>query len=250
MASSPQFFGIIPCRYASTRFPGKPLAPILGEPIFWHVFKRASRCTLLDKIVVATDDQRIEKAVQQKGVAVVMTRTDHPSGSDRVLEAAEMLKIPDDAIVVNIQGDEPALHPQMMESLVSVFQEEPEAQAATLAHPITPSEAQNPNIVKVVLDNQAKALYFSRSIIPFPRDNGTPQYLGHIGLYAYRMATLKQFVALGPGKLEMIEKLEQLRLLENGISIQVAITKYRSHGVDSPEDLARVEKILRGEHSV
>lgn len=243
MKKLPTCYGIIPARYSSTRFPGKPLADILGKPMFWHVFKQAKQCSQLHQVVLATDDRRIESAAQKLDVPVVMTRADHPSGTDRALEAAEHLNVPDDAVVVNIQGDEPALEPAMLTELVSPFSD-PHVKVTTLVRKMGPNDAQNPDRVKVVLDKNRKALYFSRSLIPYPRDRQAGEFYSHIGLYAFRKNILKQFVEMGPSHLEMTEKLEQLRLLENGIPIQVVITEHQSVGVDRPEDIETVTRIL------
>lgn len=244
MTPSIPCIGIIPARYASTRFPGKPLALIAGKPMFQRVYERASLCPALSRVVLATDDGRIEAAAIAAGVPVVMTASHHPSGTDRVLEAARTLNAPDDAIIVNIQGDEPALSPVMLTELIAPFFADPSVQVTTLATPITTDEAQNPNRVKVVLDDTHRALYFSRSPIPYPRETDFNGYLGHVGLYAFRMKTLELFSTLPEGKLEAIEKLEQLRLLENGIDIHVGITRHQSMGVDHPDDIPVVERLL------
>jgi 3-deoxy-manno-octulosonate cytidylyltransferase (CMP-KDO synthetase) len=244
MNKLPTCYGIIPARYASTRFPGKPLAPILGKPMFWHVYERAAQCPELFRVVVATDDDRILSAAEKWRVPAVMTRPDHPSGTDRVLEAAGLLKVPDTAVVVNIQGDEPALAPAMLSRLLAPFSA-PDVQVTTLAHEIDAPEAENPDRVKVVFSHDHQALYFSRAPIPYPRDNPAPVYFGHIGLYAFRMDALKKYARLPPSRLETIEKLEQLRLLENGIPIHVVTTRHRSIGVDRPQDIEIIEKILQ-----
>ncbi len=246
MNKLPKCYGIIPARYGSTRFPGKPLAKILGKPMFWHVFERARRCPELSRIVLATDDERIVSAAKELEVPVLMTRDDHPSGTDRVLEAAVLLRAPKDAVVVNIQGDEPALDPAMLTDLVSPFTD-PEVRVTTLARKIDLKEAKNPDRVKVVFAKDGRALYFSRSPIPHPRDGHRGEFYGHIGLYAFRMSILEQFVVLNPSRLETIEKLEQLRLLENGIPIHIVVTDHRSIGVDRPDDIKTVSKILMEE---
>ena len=243
-----KFYGIIPARYGSKRFQGKPLAMILGKPMFWHVYERARRCLELSQIVLATDDERIVSSAKSLNVPVVITRNNHISGTDRVLEAAEKLCVPEDAVVVNIQGDEPALEPAMLSELVKPF-ESPEIHVTTLAKKIHPKEAENSDLVKVVFANDHKALYFSRSPIPASRNDKEGEMYGHIGLYAFRMRILRQFVILGPSRLETLEKLEQLRLLENGIPIYVVITNHRSISVDRPEDIKTVNKILQGETS-
>ncbi len=246
MNKLPKCYGIIPARYGSTRFPGKPLAKILGRPMFWHVFQRARHCPELSQIVLATDDERIVSAAKKLAVPVVMTRDDHPSGTDRVVEAAELLGVPENAVVMNIQGDEPALEPAMLTELVCPFTAH-EVQVTTLARKIDSKEPQDPDRVKVVFAKDGRALYFSRSPIPHPCDGQWDKLYGHIGLYAFRMSILKQFKVLSPSRLETIEKLEQLRLLENGIPIHVVLTDHRSIAVDRPEDIKTVSKILMEE---
>lgn len=239
MPQLPPCFGIIPARYESSRFPGKPLADILGRPMFWHVHQRASQCALIGKIALATDDNRIYSESCKYNIPAVMTAADHASGTDRVLEAAQQMQIPEDAVVVNIQGDEPMLEPEMLTQLVEPFAD-PNIEVTTLATRITAAEAQNPDQVKVVWSKAGSALYFSRSPIPFSRDGEADAYWGHIGLYAFRMRTLRRFVALGQSQLERQEKLEQLRLLENDIPIYVVPTTHRTCGVDRPEDVETV----------
>ena len=243
MNKLPECYGIIPARYGSTRFPGKPLAEILGKPMFWHVFTRASQCPDLAKVVLATDDDRIMAAAQKLDVPVLMTRPDHASGTDRVLEAAILLDIPPDAVVVNVQGDEPALEPKMLSELLQPFAN-PDVQVTTLAKIIPTDQVGNPDIVKVVFSKTGKALYFSRSAIPYPNLDTGGEHYGHIGVYAFRINTLKRFVALSPSRLERTEKLEQLRLLENDIPIDVVLTAFESISVDRPEDIDRVSRIL------
>lgn len=244
MNTFPKCYGIIPARYASARFPGKPLINILGKPMFWHVYDRARRCPELAQVVLATDDERIRARAEELDVPVIMTRPDHASGTDRVLEAAELLKAEPDAVVVNIQGDEPCLEPAMLTELLAPFAE-PNVRVTTLAAHISPTEADSPDRVKVALATNGNALYFSRSAIPYDRDGSGEGYLLHIGLYAFRMEALRTFSALPPGVLERREKLEQLRLLENGIPIRVSLTHHSCHGVDREEDLAGVTNILR-----
>lgn len=244
MNKQTEFYAIIPARYDSSRFPGKPLADILGKPMFWHVYQRGIESGIFKKIILATDDERIFKAANALDVPVVMTRKDHPSGTDRVLEAAIISGVPDHAVVVNIQGDEPALVPEVLVELISPFSG-PETQVTTPAVKISIREAKNPDQVKVVFSKKNNALYFSRAPIPFDRDEGNAGYYGHIGLYAFRMATLKQFVSLGKSTLEDTEKLEQLRLLEHGIPIRIVETKHRTVGVDRPEDIEMVSEMIR-----
>lgn len=239
----PPCFGIIPARYDSQRFPGKPLADILGRPMILHVYERARQCRILSNVVLATDDARIQSAAQQYNIPVVMTRSDHPSGTDRVLEAAQKLNLAQDAIVINIQGDEPVLDPAMLAELVEPFRM-PETQTATLARKISAAQARNPNLVKVVFSTNGRALYFSRSPVPYHRNSENQHYFGHVGIYAFRMPVLQKFVALPRGRLEVAEKLEQLRLLENNIPIHIVVTKHQSIGVDRPEDIEAVSKIM------
>jgi 3-deoxy-manno-octulosonate cytidylyltransferase (CMP-KDO synthetase) len=209
-----------------------------------RVFERARRCSALARVVLATDDHRIADAAKAWKVPVVMTRTDHPSGTDRVLEAAESLGVPENAAVVNIQGDEPAIDPSMLDEVIGPFRNRL-VQVATLAAPMDAADGDDPNQVKVVMSQSGRALYFSRSVIPFFRDGKPSGYHRHIGLDAFRMAALRRFAAIGPGRLESIEKLEQLRFLEHDIPIQVVVTEHTSMGVDRPEDIATVSRIIR-----
>ena len=241
----PETIAIIPARYASSRFPGKPLTLIDGRPMFWHVYTRAAQCPLIQQVWLATDDARIEHAARELHVPVIMTSPDHASGTDRVLEAARTVHPAPEAIIVNVQGDEPALNPAMLSELLAPFAHAC-TQVSTLACPITPDEAASPDRVKVVRAHSGQALYFSRQPIPYGRDT-TPQYLGHIGLYAFRFDVLEKFSTLGESPLERLEKLEQLRLLEAHIPIHVALTAHQSHGVDRPEDLSYISALMRGE---
>lgn len=244
----PEAHGIIPARYASSRYPGKPLVLLRGMPMFWHVWKRASECRLLSSVTLATDDERIAGTARALGVPCVMTRDDHESGTDRVYEAAGTMGLGPHAVVVNIQGDEPALSPLALNELVSAFAD-PGVRAATLAHILDPADLPNPDKVKVVLAADGNALYFSRAPIPLARDGSfaTPP-LGHIGLYAFTMQVLARFVSLPPSSLERTERLEQLRLLENGIPLRVVLTRHISQGVDSPEDVRKVLPFVREPH--
>ena len=239
----PECYGVIPARYKSSRFPGKPLAKIAGRPMIWHVYEQARQCSALSTVVLATDDDRIRSAAQHYDIPVVMTRPDHPSGTDRVLEAADKMNLPPDAVVINIQGDEPALEPAMLSEMVQPFVN-PEVQVTTLARKISDREAAPPDQVKLVIALDGTALYFSRAPIPHHRESRQDEYYGHIGLYAFRMQALKKFVALEQSPLEVSEKLEQLRLLENNIPIHVVLTEYKSRGVDRPEDIQAVEQII------
>lgn len=244
MNSSVPCYGIIPARYASSRLPGKPLVDIGGHPMFWHVYERARQCRSLKRVLLATDDARILEAAKHWDVPCVMTRADHASGTDRVFEAANLLGAEPDAVIVNIQGDEPLLDPVMIDQLVAPF-EEAATEVSTLAMHIGPERAADPNLVKVVTSVNGNALYFSRAPIPFDRDGNTPEsFLGHVGMYAFRMTALTRFVSLPQSPLEKREKLEQLRFLENGMAIRVVMTEYRSRGVDTPEDLEAVRAIL------
>ena len=236
-------YGIIPARYASSRFPGKPMADIHGKPMFWHVYHQAMRSASLTGVYLATDSMLIADTARELKVPVIMTREDHASGTDRVLEAATSLGVEPEAIIINIQGDEPALEPKMLDQLVAPF-EDPGVQVTTLARSITPEQAADPNIVKVVRAADGRGLYFSRAPIPFARDTAQ-DFLGHIGLYGFRFATLEKFQRLGESPLERMEKLEQLRLLEAGIPIHVTVTSYASIGVDTHADLEKVRTLLK-----
>ncbi|MDZ7267341.1 MAG: 3-deoxy-manno-octulosonate cytidylyltransferase [candidate division KSB1 bacterium] len=243
--------GVIPARYASTRFPGKPLARLLDRPMIQWVYERASQAVTLSELWVATDDHRIAAAVEGFGGRVTMTREDHPSGSDRIAEvAARMDPLPD--LVVNIQGDEPLIDPRAIDLAVSVVLRDANAEFSTLACAITrPAELQDPNVVKIALAQDHTALYFSRSPIPYCRDcrSGREwlehyQYLKHIGVYVFRRELLLKFVKWPPGHLERVERLEQLRLLERGVKIHVARTEYDGRSVDTPEDLEALTREL------
>jgi len=248
MSGSTPCYAIIPARYGSHRFPGKPLIDILGKPMFYHVYERASSCRLFNKVCLATDDQRIFKAAKDLDVPVVMTDPNHLSGSDRIMEAAEILKLEDESVVVNIQGDEPALDVNMPRKLVAPF-ENADIEVTTLARKIDADQADNPDRVKVARSEKGFALYFSRAKIPYRRDihSSEPGYLLHIGLYAYRLTALKTFTSLPPSPLEKIEKLEQLRFLEAGIGVYVVMTDYQGVGVDRPEDLDLILPLLKGQ---
>jgi len=248
------FTAIIPARYASTRLPGKPLADIGGKPMVVRVAERAIAAGA-DRVVVATDDVRIKAAVEAHGIAACLTVADHATGTDRLAEAAQQLGLSDDAIVVNVQGDEPLLSSALIRAVAELLAAHPDAAIATACHPITdPAEAFNPNVVKVVLDAKGHALYFSRATIPWARDafagsrgdlpQGLPLYR-HYGLYAYRVRFLRAFPALAPAPIERFEALEQLRALWHGFRIVVEITTGTpAPGVDTPEDLDRVRALF------
>lgn len=238
------FIGIIPARYASTRFPGKPLALIHGKPMIQVVYEHVLDAGL-DQVAVATDDERIAECVRGFGGNVVMTSPDHPSGTDRCGEAVRLLQLGDDDVIVNIQGDEPGISAKEIGLLTSLFAR-PEVHIATLVKPFDDTTAaNNPNKVKVVLAKNQKALYFSRLPIPFIRDSHcpVPTYYQHLGIYAYRHQTLKQLILLPPSALEQTEKLEQLRWLENGFDIYTAACDYEGIGIDTPEDLQKFNQI-------
>ncbi|MDR0826376.1 MAG: 3-deoxy-manno-octulosonate cytidylyltransferase [Desulfovibrio sp.] len=231
---------VIPARYASSRLPGKALLLLKGRPMFYHVWRRAKLCPDLSSVTLATDDARIRDAALALQVPVIMTRTEHQSGTDRVYEAARLLKIPPGAIVLNIQGDEPTLDPALISKLLRAFAD-PAVRVATAAHSLRAEDLENRDQVKVVLDAKGDALYFSRAGIPFPRDGESPaSFLGHTGIYAFTMRTLKKFVSLPPSLLERTEKLEQLRLLENSVKIRVVLTDKVPPGVDRKADVDAV----------
>jgi len=239
---------VIPSRYGSTRLAAKPLAAIAGRPMVQHVYERTKRAKRVSRALVATDDDRILSAVAGFGGQAVMTRADHRSGTERVAEVAS--QVPAD-VYVNVQGDEPLIEPAAIDAAVAAM-EDSEVLVSTLCVPIrNPADILNPNVVKVVTDFDGNALYFSRAPIPWLRDVDPKDWLRegrhfkHLGLYVFRRDALLEFTTLPPGELEHVEKLEQLRLLENGIPIRVVETEYDSVAVDTAEDLARVEEILR-----
>ena len=233
---------VIPSRYASTRLPGKPLVDICGKPMVQHVYERVRQVSLFDEVLVATDDERILNAVAAFGGSAVMTSPDCASGSDRLIEVA---KAHTADIYVNIQGDEPLVEPSSIEKLAQAMVDEPSLQMGTLCYPVSVEQAQNPNLVKVVRSHNGNALYFSRSPIPFPRSGGIePSYFGHLGIYAYRRDFLLNFGSLPYSPLENTEKLEQLRVLEAGIAIRVLEVEAMGPGVDTPEDLEEVRRIV------
>jgi 3-deoxy-manno-octulosonate cytidylyltransferase (CMP-KDO synthetase) len=248
-----RFTILIPARYASTRLPGKPLADLAGKPMVVRVAERAQGSGAA-RVVVATDDARVCDAVVAHGVAACMTRSDHPTGTDRLAEAAVALGLADDEIVVNVQGDEPLLDPSLMRAMAALLEAHPDAAIATACHPIhDPAEAFNPNVVKVVRDARGYALYFSRATIPWARDAfaqsratlpaDLPLYR-HYGLYAYRVAFLRAYPQLAPAPIERFEALEQLRALWHGYRIVVEVTHGTpAPGIDTPDDLARVREL-------
>jgi len=243
-----KFIGIIPARYASTRFPGKPLAMLGGRTVIQRVYEQVA--AVLEEAYVATDDERIFKAVEEFGGRVVMTRQDHKSGTDRIEEAAEKIGTQAD-VIINIQGDEPFIQKSQIETLKSLF-ENSETQIGTLGKKFESIEAAtNPNSPKIVTDKNGFALYFSRSIIPYIRGKEQTEwlqhfpFLKHLGLYAYRRDVLRQITQLPQSPLELAESLEQLRWLENGYRIRVGLTDVETVGIDTPEDLRRAEEFIK-----
>jgi len=237
---------VIPARHASVRFPGKPLAEIVGKSMLQHVLEGSRRAKHASRVVVATEDERIKAAVEKGGGEAILTRTDHRTGTDRVAEVAA--HVPAD-IYINVQGDEPLIDPDTIDAIATAMLEDETMQLATPCSAITQkNEIMDPNVVKVVRDFDGNGLYFSRAPIPWVRDTGArvaASHWKHIGLYGYRRDTLLEFPTLPPGELERIEQLEQLRWLENGFHMQVIETEYDPVSVDVPADIERVEKILR-----
>ncbi len=246
-----KFIGIIPARYASTRFPAKPLAMLGGKTVIQRVYEQVTG--VLDDAYVATDDERIESAVKAFGGKVVMTSVNHKSGTDRCYEAYTKVGQGFD-VVVNVQGDEPFIQPSQLEAIKTCF-DDPTTQIATLVKPFTPADGfsalENVNSPKVVVGKNWNAMYFSRSIIPFQRNKDKAEWLAghtyykHIGLYAYRASVLKEITALPQSSLELAESLEQLRWLENGYTIKVGLSEIETIGIDTPQDLARAEQFLK-----
>jgi 3-deoxy-manno-octulosonate cytidylyltransferase (CMP-KDO synthetase) len=237
---------VIPSRYESSRFAGKPLADICGKPMIQHVFEAAMRAEVIDQVVVATDDARIVDAVKDFGGTVLLTDTRHRSGTDRTLEAARQLGLSQGDIVINVQGDQPLIDPRCLDQVAAPLLDEPELGMSTLAFEIVdPAEYTGAKDVKVVLDRQSNALYFSRAPIPHDRDgSNTFKSYKHLGIYAYRFDFLEIFSSLPTGHLENLEKLEQLRALEFGHPIRVVVTPFDSPEVDLPEDIDRIEALL------
>jgi 3-deoxy-manno-octulosonate cytidylyltransferase (CMP-KDO synthetase) len=237
--------GVLPARWGSTRFPGKPLHSIAGKPLIQHVWERCRNCSRLDEILVATDDERIFQTVENFGGRAVMTSPDHPTGTDRIAEA--LRAAPQATHIVNIQGDEPLIDPALIDELAANMTADPALDMATAANPLDPADPAlaDPNVVKVVTALDGRALYFSRSPLPFFR-NAVPglPVLRHKGIYAYSRSFLERFVIWPPSPLEKAESLEQLRALENGASIKVLLTNDASPGVDTPEQAREIEAIL------
>ncbi len=253
MTEEREILAIIPARFDSHRFPGKVIAELAGKPLVVHTYERTIQAKCISKAVIATDDQQVADALAPYDIEVVMTSPDHPSGTDRIAEVARTSTAD---IIVNVQGDEPMLDPITIERAVEAMLQNPNLQMATAKHAITnPDDIQNPNVVKVVTDQNGMALYFSRSPIPHTRDitdqsPDHPVYWQHIGLYVFRRSFLLDYAAMEPTELEGLEKLEQLRVLENGHQIAVVETDFKSIGVDTPEDLERVRKLIEDKLSI
>lgn len=243
---APEVIVVVPARYGSTRLPGKPLVSLAGKPMIQRVYERAKMAALASRVIVATDDERIVKAVEGFGGEARMTRGDHRTGTERVAEVAAHEK---GDVFVNVQGDEPLLDPVAVDKAVGALLEEPAAAIATVATPIrTPADIMDPNVVKTVLDFENNGIYFSRAPIPWVRDSASKiqvRHLKHLGLYAFQRDALLEYPTLPQGELEKIEQLEQLRWLENGYKIRVAEVEHDAVSVDVPEDVPRVEKLLQ-----
>jgi 3-deoxy-manno-octulosonate cytidylyltransferase (CMP-KDO synthetase) len=243
---SSQMVIVIPARYGSTRLPAKPLVPLAGKPMIQRVYERAKLAKSAGRVIVATDDDRILKAVQDFGGEARMTRTDHRTGTERIAEVAAHVE---GEVFVNVQGDEPLLDPAAVDAAVAALLEEPAAAISTVAVPIrTPADIMDPNVVKTVLDFDDNALYFSRAPIPWVRDSAHKihaRHLKHLGLYVFQRDALLEYPTLPQGELERLEQLEQLRWLENGWKIRVAEVEHDAVSVDVPEDVARAERLLQ-----
>lgn len=234
---------IIPARYASTRLPGKPLIKVGGKAIIQWVYEKAQQSKYADKVIVATDDERIYNAVQSFQGTAEMTSPNHQSGSDRIFEV--MNKNPNITIAVNVQGDEPLITPESIDSAIESLKNDSSADIATLIREISDEEEiKNPNVVKVVFDNFNNAMYFSRSPIPYERNKNKSKTYAHIGLYAYKKTALEKMSSLNQSSLELAESLEQLRALQNGMKIKVSIVDYKPIGIDTPDDVEEFKKIL------
>ncbi len=249
-------WAVIPARYASSRLPGKSLLPLAGKPMIQHVWERVRHAQKVSRVLVATDDERIRRAVTEFGGEAVMTRAEHRSGTERIAEVAASAAGSGADIFVNVQGDEPLIEPAAVDAGVEILLADSSVEVATLAVPIaTPGDIMDPNVVKVVLDFEGNALYFSRAPIPWIRDSAGTEagfspaagstHLKHLGLYVFRRSALLEFATFPQGELEKLEQLEQLRWLENGYKIRVAETSHEAISVDVPEDVPRVEKLLR-----
>ena len=234
---------VIPARYASTRLPGKPLALIAGKPMIQHVYERACHAVMPQEVVVATDSKIVADAVKEFGGKVMMTSPDHPSGTDRLAEVA--LSYPDIDVIVNVQGDEPMIPPEVIDKLAQAFADDQDLNMATLKTLMGEEDYNNPNAVKVVTDQNGYALYFSRSLLPYPRNRKVDfKVYKHVGIYAYRRSFLLSYAAYEPTPLEQIEGLEQLRVLENGQRIKVLESKFQGIGIDTQEDLDAINALF------
>ena len=239
---------IIPSRYQSSRFPGKPLAQICGKPMIQHVYENVKKVAALDAVYVATDDDRIYGAVEAFGGQVLMTSDKHTCGTDRLAECADILNLDDDVLVLNIQGDEPMIRQEMVQDLIDAFDSD-DVYMGTLKKAIDQEEEiGNPNVVKVITNVQGNAIYFSRYPIPFERDGKKAKHYKHIGVYGYKTWFLKHYSKMEKTELEIAESLEQLRVIERGYQIRVNETKYQTVGVDTPEQLAQVEALMEAQN--
>ena len=236
---------VIPARFGSTRLPGKPLADIAGKPMIQRVYERVTNAKKPEVFIVATDDQRVYDAVQSFGGTVVMTDANHPTGTDRLAEVVQQYTDLD--VIINVQGDEPMIDANLIDQLAELFESDDVLQMATVATPLLEEEYDEPSAVKVILNKRNDAMYFSRSLIPYPRHDFVNTPLKHIGIYAYRRQFLLDYAKMEPTAAEQTESLEQLRALENGFAIRVITTDKRFVGVDTPEDLARVNAIFEQE---
>ena len=236
---------VIPARFGSTRLPGKPLADIAGKPMIQRVYERVTNAKKPEVLIVATDDQRVYDAVQSFGGTVVMTDANHPTGTDRLAEVVQQYTDLD--VIINVQGDEPMIDANLIDQLAELFESDDALQMATVATPLLEEEYDEPSAVKVILNKRNDAMYFSRSLIPYPRHDFVNTPLKHIGIYAYRRQFLLDYAKMEPTAAEQTESLEQLRALENGFAIRVITTDKRFVGVDTPEDLARVNAIFEQE---
>ena len=233
---------IIPARYGSSRLEGKPLIEVEGKPIIQWVFEKAKASKYADEIIVATDDERIFNAVKAFGGNVEMTSTEHKSGSDRIMEVVS--RHPEISFICNLQGDEPLIKPESIDAVIKNVIEDEKADISTLIREISPQEAQNPNLVKCVTDNNGFALYFSRSVIPYERNTGIAKFYGHLGIYGYKRSALEAMTSLPQTMLEKTESLEQLRALENGMKIKTSIVDFVPVGIDTKEDLEKFKSLV------
>jgi len=233
---------IIPARYGSSRLEGKPLIEVEGKPIIQWVYEKAQQSKYADIIIVATDDDRIFNAVKAFGGNVEMTSTEHKSGSDRIMEVAS--RHPEISYICNLQGDEPLIKPESIDAVIKNVKEDEKADISTLIREISPQDAQNPNLVKCVTDNNGFALYFSRSVIPYERNTGVAKFYGHLGIYGYKRKALEVMTSLPQTMLEKTESLEQLRALENGMKIKTSVVDFIPVGIDTKEDLEKFKSLI------